>query len=194
MCTKKRIIRELTKTYPDLQEKYNINYSLILLNYDEKINQIGLIYNNNISNNNISNNNNLKLTFTHLNSYPFKPPHIQLKNATYTRWSTNITKNKSNDDIFLAYIFTVINIPITYKYFKTIPNNKDCLCCDSLTCGNNWGPGYNLFDLTIEYLSRKKLELFLKPLMLKYISTIFYDDNWKTPVILKPTKKFLEHK
>ena len=168
MCAQKRIIIELTKTYPDLQKKYNINYSLIPLNYDEKINQIGLIYNNN-----------MKLIFTNFNSYPFKPPDIQLKNARYSIWLANITKNKSNDIIFLAYIFTVINIPITYKYFKTIPNNNDCLCCDSLACSNIWNPSYNLFDLTIEYLSRKKLELFLKPVILKYISTIFYNDNWK---------------
>jgi len=43
---------------------------------------------------------------------------------------------------------------------------------------NRWCPRLNFFDLTIEYLSRKKMKMFLTPLMQRYISKIFDNELW----------------
>ena len=174
MSSQKRIIRELTKTYPEYMQLYNIDYSLVIINEDSenKINQIGLV----------SPKNELKLVINLSKEYPFKPPSLQLEvnntSLSYTKWLSKIIDKNTNDELLLAYIFTIINIPISRKYFKHIPHSKECLCCSSLTCSATWSPKINIFDLTIEYLSRKKLELFLKPLMQKYLSKIFENDKW----------------
>ena len=175
MSSQKRIIRELTHTYPDLIQKHNIEYSLVITNEDSnnQINQLGLV----------NRHDNLEVIFNLSKDYPFKYPILEIENSktrniTYHKWLSQIINNHTDDQLLLAYIFTIINLPISHSYFNNIPNKNECLCCSSITCGNQWCPRLNFFDLTIEYLSRKKMKMFLTPLMQRYISKIFDNELW----------------
>lgn len=88
-------------------------------------------------------------------SYPFKCPTIILN------------KHKYRQLLYCRTNYEMINL----KKLTT----KDCLCCVSLTCTNNWSPGYTLSNLIDEikyYKNIKKnlvFKIFTKYIKLKYL-------------------------
>ena len=189
----KRIIKELDTVVPQIIKKNNLNYALDIIdynNYNKNNNYINTIALVNKKTNTIE----LFINFT--KDYPFKPPKLTLNNinnnlhnklfiSDYSRWSLSINKDKNRDELFNAYIFTIINNQIYRSYIsttKSIPSSNQCLCCDSLVCSNNWYPSIKIIDLVLEYLSRKKFKFYLKPLINRYITNIingiFNNDKW----------------
>lgn len=63
-------------------------------------------------------------------TYPFKPPDIYYNDETYLELLK--LKNKEEKDIV--------------KKLK----NKDCLCCDSFYCNDNWSPSITLKSIVDE--------------------------------------------
>ena len=58
-----------------------------------------------------------------------------------------------------------------------IPNNEQCLGCDSIICTNNWSPSLTIYHIAYEYLLKKKFMIYTSDNNLKYfwriISPIF---------------------
>ena len=61
---------------------------------------------------------------------------------------------------------------------KNILNNKTCLCCQSLTCGNRWNPSVHMFMVFNEYIFNKNIEKYLRPIYRVYFEKIFRNDKW----------------
>jgi hypothetical protein len=62
--------------------------------------------------------------------YPFRPPDVYYKNLSYE----NIYKVSSQ----------------RVQKYLTLLTNKDCLCCTSILCSNNWYVTLNFFDIIKE--------------------------------------------
>ena len=64
---------------------------------------------------------------------------------------------------------------------KIVPDNKTCLCCESLLCGNNWNPSVHIFMLFNECVFKNNMKKYLKPLYRVYFEKIFKNDKWNIP-------------
>jgi len=71
-----------------------------------------------------------KYGFIFKNTYPFQPPQIYYNGNSYL----DLLRITDNDER-----------KIVRKYKK-----KDCLCCDSYDCPNNWSPSINLTSIVDE--------------------------------------------
>lgn len=80
-------------------------------------------------------------------NYPFNAPNIFLNNRTYRNF------------LFSKTSYEVIHL----KKLKGI----NCICCNSLTCRDNWSPRYTLTDIIdeIKYYKKIKKDLVLKIIM-----------------------------
>lgn len=74
-----------------------------------------------------------KYGFVFNSSYPFKPPQIYYNGKSYL----DLLRITNNDER---------NIVRKYK-------KKDCLCCDSYDCFDNWSPSINLISIIDEIKS-----------------------------------------
>jgi ubiquitin-protein ligase len=68
-------------------------------------------------------------------NYPFRPPKIQINFRPYYE--------------FLKISF----VPFTENLRKI--HNINCLCCSTITCGDNWSPGFTINNLIKEIRSFK---------------------------------------
>ena len=166
------------------------------LNFDNGIIQISLI--NNYTKD-------VEIIFNVQMEYPFKPPSITLSNTiiekfksihidgkkknpfhgwnnSYNKWLNDSTKNVDIGIIQLAWVFTIIRFPKLIRYWSECPDTVGCLCCESILCGNNWSPGYCLYDICGEYLLRKTFFIYTSVLMQKNMRNIlrllFNNERW----------------
>lgn len=74
------------------------------------------------------------------NRFPFRPPESFI-----------------NDIPFHTYV----KVPKVYIYYMKLIFNKECFCCDSSLCENNWSPAKRLWEIVdeIEIIKKKKREL-----------------------------------
>ena len=74
------------------------------------------------------------------NRYPFKPPDAYI-----------------NDIPFYKYV----RIPKVYIPYMKILFKKECFCCDTSLCENNWSPAKRLWNIVdeIDNIKKKKREL-----------------------------------
>lgn len=177
--SQKRILRELN-LLKELLIQHKINFSVYQIGHTDIIEKMGLFFKNDL------------LLEINLNkNYPFRAPNLMIPyyNNSYIKyelWCSKIINqnnyklslNEYNQKLLDAYIFTCINIPLANKYFNDVPNNKTCLCCNSLTCGHKWSPSSRIFDLLIEFICVKKFETYLKPYTYRLITKIFNNEKW----------------
>ena len=151
----KRILRELTKSFPESVRNNNEDY-IISINetHGQRLNIINnlTIYSKNYD---------CEICVYLSDSYPFKPPKITFnslsRTISYSYWCSQILKHKDNYSIFISYIFTCINMKTLEGIKKNIPDNKSCLCCESYICSDSWNPSINLFMIFNECVFRKNL-------------------------------------
>ena len=124
---------------------YKINQYYFLSEYN----------NNNINYNNINYNN------------------INYNNINYNKYLHNIgkdlTKYSVNKDILKFFYIC------KYKYYPKflILDNKDCFCCSSILCLNNWSPSLRFTDLLYEYTEIEFINYYKKKYTLLYITKIY---------------------
>lgn len=171
----KRILRELTKTFPENVRENQLDYSLAVCEtIGDKKNHI-----NNITLE--SKRYNCTICLHLKDDYPFKPPTISLNtnsNTSYSYWCSRILKNQTNYNIFISYVFSCINMKVLTGIEKNILDNKTCLCCQSLTCGNRWNPSVHIFMIFNECIFNNNIKKYLRPIYRVYFEKIFRNDKW----------------
>tara|TARA_B100001094_G_C18129657_1_gene771491 strand:- start:867 stop:1427 length:561 start_codon:yes stop_codon:yes gene_type:complete len=173
----KRVLRELTKLFPEKVNKNNLDYAVYI---NETIgNQQNYINNLIIE----SNKYNCKVSMYLDDSYPFKSPKMTINNINrqYLHWCSKILYKQENYNIFISYIFSLINMKILDGIDKTIIDNKTCLCCKSLLCGDKWNPSINIFMIFNEYVFNSNIKKYLRPIYRVYFDKIFRNDKWNIP-------------
>jgi len=189
---KKRIMNEINKKFPETMRIHNLLYKIVLLDdpivwsSNDNMFQLGII----------DKHNTLILKLWCNNNYPFKPPIVQVNIHSnlfikYDKWSSNISKNtnkiveknveKNIDNYFMAWAFANINKPEFADRWKFIPSSNNCLCCESITCSGNWGPGIMLSDILLEYIIRRDFSIYSSKLMQRRIFSLFCNDKWILP-------------
>ena len=115
------------------------------------------------------------------------------KLENYDQWSRNIydgfgTKSfricsLNYCNFFLAWAFSLIYKPLLAPYWKFIPSNKNdhCLCCESITCPNNWSPSITISHILMEFIARRNFSINCSPLIQRWIKPIFDNDRWSLP-------------
>ena len=199
----KRILNELNNKIPEKLEELDLYNKFYFAQLDYHIipNEIGII-------NKLTNEIELKLIIPQY--YPFKPPAVYIEsnnannnaNNNYNMWLSRIlykpfNKKMSNlqtEDIFLAWIFSVIRRPKLAYIWGNIPTMNTCLCCNSITCSDKWIPSNMLTSILVEYITHNDLRVNCKPLMNRYISSIFKNDRWVIPddILYKISEHCLE--
>ena len=173
----KRIIKELTKTFPQNVKQNNLDYTLAVREtIGNKSNHINNIYL-------YSDKYNCKISMHLKDDYPFKPPSIFLNDAnySYTYWCSKILDGKDNYSIFISYIFSCMNMKVLTGIKKIVPDNKTCLCCESVLCSNNWKPDIHIFMIFNEYVFKNNMKKYLKPIYRVYFEKLFRNDKWDLP-------------
>lgn len=173
----KRILRELTKTFPEHVKNDELDYTL-------SVNQTIGNKSNHINNITLeSKKYRCKITMHLKDEYPFKPPSLTLNNTntSYSYWCSVILHSQDNYKIFMSYVLSIISMKVTTGINKFVPNNKICLCCESLICGNRWSPGIHIFMVFNEFVFNSNLKKYLNPLYEKYFNMIFRNDRWNIP-------------
>lgn len=169
--SKKRINNELTKIFPQRAQDLCIPFTLINLN--ENHSELGLLNNKTKD---------IDLIFDVPKDYPFKCPDIKLQkhysHSSYLKWSSSILNSYQNQDIFVAWVFSIIKRPQMSYIWNIIPTHTTCLCCESLTCGYKWQPSKMFSDLVVEYITRRDLLINCSSLMQKYLNPIFDNEKW----------------
>jgi ubiquitin-protein ligase len=87
-----------------------------------------------------TNNNRQKYDFIIGEDYPFKSPEIFFQNRYYF-------------DFLRIYVFTKKE----FARFKKV-TGKECFCCHSITCMNNWGPATTLTNIIEEIRHIRKMK------------------------------------
>jgi ubiquitin-protein ligase len=72
-----------------------------------------------------------KYEFTICADYPFKPPNVVFQNRPYREF------------------LQISHSPQDLKLFKQV-SGLECLCCTSITCNENWSPGYMMTHIIDE--------------------------------------------
>ena len=83
----------------------------------------------------LDNKNGLIYSITVTNTYPFKPPSVKINFRPYQE-------------------FLKISSPTFSQQLRKI-HKINCLCCATITCGDNWSPAYSINNL-IEEIRRLK--------------------------------------
>lgn len=173
----KRILREITKIFPQAVKEHNLDYALAI---NETIGNKS----NHINNITVSSDKyRCKINMHLKDEYPFKPPLLSLfnTNMSYSYWCSKILQKQDNYKIFMSYVFTKISMKVTTGINTFIPDNKICLCCETLICGNRWNPGINIFMLFNEFVFNSNLKKYLNPIYGKYFDMIFRNERWNIP-------------
>ena len=112
--------------------------------------------------------NSLNIEFTIGNRFPFHPPKIKINGEDYIDYLVRISQNNQKN----------LN-----------KKGVTCLCCESITCKNNWNPTKRLFHIVDEYLDTKKL---INNFQLeKYVDLICYEKDIWCEAISNKIKKFV---
>ena len=112
--------------------------------------------------------NSLNIEFIVSGHYPFHPPKIKINEEDYIDYLVRVSQNNQK------------------KLNKT---GVKCLCCESLTCRNNWNPTKTLIDIIGEYLNTKKI---INNFQLeKYVDIICYEKEIYCEAIINKIKKFI---
>jgi|TARA_B110000858_G_C17809597_1_gene480324 hypothetical protein len=149
LSCRKRINREIDKYSYQIQEKFGKDYCIYLYNDDENISYPSLILS--INKNNDYNNSNIVLKVP--NDYPFKPYkvlEIQINNNiinNYLKYIADLSFKIKKIDKDILYNYLLI-----YNKIKPKILYSDCMCCNSLSCSNNWSPAKTFIDIINEYL------------------------------------------
>lgn len=92
------------------------------------------------------------------NNYPFKNYMIYdynflnnnfIYHPIYNKYLVNISQKIGNYDKKIMSFFYENEFLLKSKFLKL--NKKDCYCCNSIICYNNWKPSNTFFDMLIEY-------------------------------------------
>ena len=193
MNVQKRINRELNFKCKSIHYDFDLPYRLVIGKYEEMPTEFNLINENTLK---------IEITIIVSDKYPFQPPTIILSpdtvknfslinynkrkyslSSNYLSWVGNLLKNNNTNGIYIAWLFTIIRFPKMYKLWRKIPKEKDCLCCESMTCPNLWSPAFTLYDLGAEYIMRKRFYFYTTKIMQKKLYSIlhllFYNDKWQ---------------
>ena len=110
----------------------------------------------------------LNIEFIMSGHYPFQPPKIIVNEEDYIDYLVRISQNNQK---------------------KLNEKGVKCLCCESITCRNNWNPTKKLFHIVEEYLNIKKLinNFHLE----KYVDLICYEKEIYCEAIINKIKKFV---
>jgi len=180
----KRINNELKK-FPEIMHECNINIKCCELNVIETCALVSRRFG-------VFQNKNMIVQLDIPSDYPFKPPIIYVINNNnnnlmerYDRWSSKILNSRKckETDYFLAWAFTIINNPKLSVGWNFIPTNdcKKCLCCESVTCENNWFACCCISNILIEYIGRRYFVNNCSKLRQRLIKPIFENDRWTIP-------------
>jgi len=71
------------------------------------------------------------------NDYPFKPPNVIINGKNYT----NLIKMNNSEKLNILKSLT----------------NKSCLCCNTITCYDNWSPALTFIDIISEVNNNLRL-------------------------------------
>ena len=108
------------------------NFASISLSFDNELNSFVLII---IDNNITPSFNTISIIFP--DEYPFKPPKIKLNEHDY--------------DSLLK-----MNNPVKLNALKNL-TGRDCLCCNTITCYDNWAPAMTIYDIISEINNNLKI-------------------------------------
>lgn len=106
--------------------------------------------------------------------YPFKPYNIVYykESNNYFRYLVNLNKkieHNINKNI-LIFFYTILYQKIP-KFLSL--NNKDCFCCNSLTCSYIWSPAFTMANVLLEHIEISFIVKYSNPLNYKFISNIY---------------------
>lgn len=71
------------------------------------------------------------------NEYPFRPPKVIINGQNYTK----LIKMNNHEKLHILKSLT----------------DKDCLCCNTITCNDNWSPAMTFIDIISEIKNNCKL-------------------------------------
>jgi ubiquitin-protein ligase len=71
------------------------------------------------------------------NDYPFRPPNVIINGQNYT----NLIKMNNHEKLHVLKSLT----------------NKSCLCCNTITCYDNWSPALTFIDIISEVNNNLRL-------------------------------------
>ena len=71
------------------------------------------------------------------NEYPFRPPKVIINGQSYTK----LIKMNNHEKLHVLKSLT----------------DKDCLCCNTITCNDNWSPAMTFIDIISEIKQNFKL-------------------------------------
>ena len=71
------------------------------------------------------------------NEYPFRPPKVIINGQNYTK----LIKMNNHEKLHVLKSLT----------------DKDCLCCNTITCNDNWSPAMTFIDIISEIKQNFKL-------------------------------------
>ncbi len=186
-CTQKRINKEL-KDFND--EKFASIYqkSANIVRFFNSLN-LSTYYINDSENSlkimiSKKNNQKLLLDISVPKCYPFKPysisdHNLKRKNNFDRSYHKNINwlndiKSKIYDKNVLSFFFR-INYQMEPKFLKLL--DKDCFCCNSLTCPHNWNPSLRIDHLLFEYLEMRFIFKYNQPYNYLYLINIYNNLN-----------------
>ena len=188
MSCYKRILNELKNKIPEKMRDLDLDnkFTFVELGTDIVSKEIGVIN---------KKTDQIELKIVIPPDYPFKPPLVHVMEDVvgfgvsptikYDYWSGSIIRRITQEpeyDLFLAWTFSVIRRPELIRYWRgIIPNRNDCLCCESITCRNNWSPSIMMSDILCEYVVRRDFKINCGPLTQRWISPIFNNDRWVIP-------------
>lgn len=149
LSCRKRINREIDKYSYQIQEKFGKDYCIYLYIDNENTSYPSLILS--INKNNDLNNSYIVLKVP--NDYPFQPYNIleiQINNNSINNYlkyiaDLSVKIKKLDKDILYNYL-------LIYNKIKPRILYSDCMCCNSLSCSNNWSPAKTFIDIINEYL------------------------------------------
>ena len=101
--------------------------------------------------------------------YPFKPPKIKLNEHDY--------------DSLLK-----MNNPVKLNALKNL-TGRDCLCCNTITCYDNWAPAMTIYDIISEIKNNLKIidKILLKISFDKF--KLLLQDDYKNMENVRNTEK-----
>ena len=71
------------------------------------------------------------------------------RNVPFHKYMNNIAETTKDKNLDILILFYKILFQATPTFLQL--TKKDCYCCSSISCGNNWSPSYTISDLLIEY-------------------------------------------
>lgn len=184
--SRKRIQKEI-ENFPKNMEEYNLKYKIVLLDAPTS-HAISTTIHLGI----LDKNTNLIIKLYCSHDYPFKSPEVLVYNNNknsfmkFDRWSAHISQNinkQKKSDKYISLMFSIISKPILNRLWKYDPtsNNCICLCCESITCSNKWGPGLKLSNILFEYITLRDYSVYTSKLMQRLIMRLFNNERWVMP-------------